>query len=78
MTKRTLEIRGKELPENIRGKNIAPDDLVRITIETIADTAKTKMSALDFIEAADRYEGTRGDGLDVAPFVQSLRGEWDK
>ena len=78
MTKRILKIRGKELPEQIRGKNIAPDAWVRITIETISDTARTNMSALDFIEAADRYGGTRGDGLDVDPFVRSLRKEWDQ
>jgi len=78
-----MEIKASELPEKIRGKDIAASDLVRITIETItpgkaiSPATTGKMSAMDFIEAADRYEGTRGNGLDVAPSIRSARDEWD-
>ncbi len=77
MTKRILELKGSELPQNMRSDDIASDDIVRVTIETLKVQAEEKMSALDFLEAADRYEGARGDGMDVAPYVQSLRAEWD-
>ena len=90
MVRRTLEIKGSALPESIRGKDIEAGDLVRITIETLNPAIETsrpeadkpeadkKMQVREFIEAADRYEGTRGNGLDVSSFVRSLRDEWDQ
>ena len=79
MAKKTIEIKGSELPEKLRGDMVRADMLVRVTIEVIGEKAREKMQASELIGAAKRLgEAPSDNGQMVEQNLRDLRDEWQR